>query len=309
MAEYGRRGVRGVALFVAIGMAALATPAASAHGQSRTSSEERRLVRPESDLVAREPHARSLPPPTPSGKSYVEVQRYRVPEARQGVAVDAEHFYAIANARIAKYSRETGEKVAEWSGSPDGPLIHLNSCVVIGGRLVCAHSNFPGVPMLSSVEIFDAETMDHLDSHSFGAYEGSLTWTQPHDGSWWAAFAHYSNYSGIPGQGSEWTSLVRFDDEWNRREEFAFPSALIDQFSPNSTSGGNWGADGDLYVSGHDAAEIYVLRLPPMGSVLEWIDTRPAPIEGQAWVFDPDDPETLWGIVRSSGEVVRAALQ
>ncbi len=241
-----------------------------------------------------------------------DMSRYAVippPRARQGVAVEAEYFYAIGNYHIARYRRDTSVKAGEWRGGSDGPIIHLNSCIAASGRLVCAHSNYPGVPMLSSVEVFDAETLQHLDSHSFGSYEGSLTWLIPHDGWWWGAFAHYGNASGVPDRGPEWTSLVRFDSEWNRKEEFAFPVALIDRFRPNSTSGGNWGADGNLYVTGHDAGEIYALRLPEMGSVLEWIDTRPAPIEGQAWVFDPTDPETIWGIVRSSGEVVEARLR
>lgn len=281
----------------------------AALGQRLTTPDERELVRPESDALPREPHGRRLGPPTPSGKRYVEVRRFRAPEARQGVTVDADHFYAIDNHRIAKYSRATGEKVGEWRGTPDGPLVHLNSCVVLDGRLVCSHSNYPGIPMLSSVEIFDAGTMEHIDSHSFGRHEGSLTWTLARGGEWWAAFAHYGNYGGIPGRGPEWTSLIRFDDEWNRREAFAFPASLIDRFSPHSTSGGNWGEDGNLYVTGHDAREIYVLRLPDMGSVLVWVDTRPAPMEGQAWGFEPGDPATVWGIVRGSGEVVVGRLE
>lgn len=287
----------------------LMAPSLAAEQQRLTSSEERALVRPESDALPREPYGRRLAPPEPSGQRYVELQRFPAAEARQGVAADADHFYAVSNYHIAKYSRDTGEKVAEWAGGPDGPLIHLNSCIVLDARLVCAHSNHPGIPMLSSVEIFDAATLEHVDSHSFGSYEGSLTWAIRRDGEWWVGFAHYANYSGIPGRGSEWTSLVRFDDEWNRKEEFAFPVTLIDRLSPNSTSGGNWGADGNLYVTGHDAEEIYVLRLPEMGSVLEWIDTRPAPMAGQAWVFEPDEPSIVWGIVRGRGEVVRAELR
>lgn len=52
-----------------------------------------------------------------------------------------------------------------------------------------------------------------------------------------------------------------------------------------------------------------LLRLPAMGSVLEWVDTIPAPIHGQAWVFDPSDPDTIWGIQRSTGDIVVGRLR
>ncbi len=287
-----------VVIFPSAAVAVYVPEAAAQAGNPATeaSAQERRHA----------PHGRVLPEPEPGGRRYEATRRYQAAEARQGVAVDEDHFYAIANYRIASYRRDTGARVAEWDGGAEGPLIHLNSCIVVEERLMCAHSNYPGVPMLSSIEYFDRATLEHVDSHSFGVYEGSLTWVIPHDGDWWAAFAHYGNSAGVPDRGSAWTSLVRFDEDWNRKEEFAFPVALIDRFSPYSTSGGNWGPDGLLYVSGHDAAEIYVLRLPTMGSVLEWIDTIPAPIEGQAWVFDSVEPETIWGIVRSTGEVVQA---
>lgn len=265
---------------------------------------QRDLVRPESDTLPRMPHGRRLAPPPLSGRGFEEIRRYTAPEARQGVAVDADHFYAVSNHRIAKYRRDTGEKVAEWDGGDDGPLIHLNSCLVHQGRLVCAHSNHPGIPMLSSVETWDAASLEHLDSYSLGAREGSLTWALPRGEDLWLAFAHYGNYSGVPQRGPEWSLLARFDGSWNRREAYAFPVALVEAMTPNSASGGNWGADGRLYVTGHDAREIYVLELPRMGSVLEWVATLPAPMEGQAWVFDPTDPDVVFGIIRATGEVV-----
>ena len=32
-------------------------------------------------------------------------------------------------------------------------------------------------------------------------------------------------------------------------------------------------------------------------------------MQGQAWVFDPIDPHTVWGIVRETGEVVAGTLR
>lgn len=273
------------------------------------SREDRELVRPASDALAREPWGRRLAPPPVSSRRFEEVRRYPAPEARQGVAADAEHFYAVGNRVIAKYDRATGERVRVWEGPADGAVIHLNSCIVLEGNLVCAHSNHPGIPMLSSVEVFDAETLEHTGSRSLGMEDGSLTWAIRHEGSWWLHFAHYGNYSGVPGRGPEWSRLVRYDDDWRSTGSWAYPVALVEAFTPNSSSGGNWGADGRLYVTGHDEAEVYVLRLPVMGSVLEWVETIPAPMHGQAWVFDPADPTRVLGIVRSTGEVVEGRLR
>lgn len=256
------------------------------------------------DPAPRAAHGRTLDAPAVSDRPFVEVRRYDAPEASQGVAVDSEFFYAVGNRRIAKYERETGAKVREWRGEADGPVIHLNSCVVIEASLICAHSNHPGVPMLSSIEIWNTATLEHTESISFGIYEGSLTWAIPQDGSWWLNFAHYGNESGTPGKGSEWTSLIQFDANWHRQAGYAYPVELIEQLTPNSLSGGNWSADGRLYVTGHDEAEIYVLELPAMGSVLRWVETIPAPMHGQAWVFDPKDDATVWGLVRSARQVV-----
>ena len=78
---------------------------------------------------------------------FEEVRRFRTQEATQGIAVDEGYFYAIANRRIGKYDKRTGERVGTWEGTPDGPIVHLDSGVVLDGLLYCAHSNYPGVPM------------------------------------------------------------------------------------------------------------------------------------------------------------------
>jgi hypothetical protein len=64
---------------------------------------------------------------------------------------------------------------------------------------------------------------------------------------------------------------------------------VLDRFAPRSASGGVWGQDGLLYVSGHDRPEVYVLRLPKSRDVLEHVATIASPIEGQAIALDPAD--------------------
>ena len=90
----------------------------------------------------------------------VEVARFPAPEAIQGVTAGGHFVYAIDNSAIGKYDPATGKRVARWKGDPRR-FKHLNSCVLVERNLVCAGSNYPDVPMASSVETFDAETLRH----------------------------------------------------------------------------------------------------------------------------------------------------
>jgi hypothetical protein len=235
------------------------------------------------------------------------VRRMPALEARQGVAVDARYVYAIDNSVIGKYDKKTGAKVAEWKGDP-GRFPHLNSCAVLGRELVCASSNYPAVPMASSVEIFDPVRMVHLRSVSLGPQVGSLTWLDRKDGAWWATFANYGDRGGEPGRDTRWTTLVKFDDQWRRMESWLFPPAVIARMTPRSSSGGAWGEDGLLYATGHDEPELYVLRLPEGGATLEHVATIAIQAEGQAIAFDRSDRRMLYGISRTKREVLAMRL-
>lgn len=237
-------------------------------------------------------------------RQHVEVRRYAAPEARQAVAVDAEHFYAITNHAIGKYRRADGTRVAAWECEEGKPLTHLNAGTVIGDRLYCAHSNYPGVPATGSIEIFDPTTLRHVGSQSFGHGYGSLTWFDRRDGAWYVCFAFYGNRAKEPGRDPSWTQLVKFDDQWRRQGAWVFPSDLVAKFKDYSCSGGAFGADGRLYVTGHDNPELYVLEIPPAASVLEWVDTISIPAEGQAFAWDPADRWVLWSVLKRSREVI-----
>lgn len=235
------------------------------------------------------------------------LRRWKAPEATQGVAVDARHFYAVSNSKIAKYDKQTGAKVAEWAGER-ARFPHINSCEVIGRELVCASSNYPETPQTSSVEFFDPVRMAHLRTVSLGQQIGSLTWVDRNDGAWWATFANYDSRGGELGRGHKHTQLVKFDDQWRRLEGWSFPDTVTARFQPMSSSGGGWGPDGRLYVTGHDHPELYVLELPKGGSKLDHIATIEAGIEGQAIAFDRSQPGVLFGISRPNREVVSMRL-
>ena len=243
-----------------------------------------------------------------SGRHFEEILAFSAEEAHQGVAVDEHFVYAIGSRSIGKYDKITGKAVAQWEGPKGGPIIHLDSGMVREGRLYCAHSNYPGIPMTSSVEIWDTDTLELVGSHSFGIAWGSLTWLDWHDGHWWAVFANYDKLSPPLNTHKGWTTLVRFDEHWNFRQAWVFPEKVVDWFDHMSNSGGSWGPDGNLYITGHDKGEAAVMSLPKAGSILELIELLPLPIEGQGIAWDRSEPGVIYGIRRKSKTVVALRL-
>ena len=248
-------------------------------------------------------------PPLPIRDAWSVTRRYPAPEARQAVAVDATHFYVIDNRRIGKYEKSSGTKVGAWQGPEGGPFIHLNSGVVIDGRLYCAHSNYPGVPMVSSIEVWDTGTLRHVQSIPVGTGRGSATWIDRRDNAWWVMFAHYRAPNGEPGKGPEYSVLVRYDTEWRETGTWAFPKAVVARWDGMSSSGGVWTRDGRLITTGHHAPELHVLRLPTAGATLLLEGIVPVESEGQGIALDPSDPTRLWSIQRRTGEVLVSTMR
>jgi len=235
---------------------------------------------------------------------FAEVARFSAPEARQGIAVDGTCFYAIDSRKVAKYDKKTGNLIKKWQERENGPIIHLDSGVIVEGQLICAHSNYPGLPMTSSVEIWDAETMKHIGNHSFGIHWGSCTWVDRHAGYWWAAFAHYNKFSDQNYTTNGYSTLVKFDNNWQMLEAWIYPQHLIERFDGMSNSGGSWGSDGRLYLTGHDRGELYVMSLPKAGSILILEEIVPIGNRGQGIAWDRSQKNILFTIRREETEVV-----
>jgi len=225
------------------------------------------------------------------------------------LTLPADYFYAIVNYIIGKYDRKTGDLIRRWKSDRGGPIRHINSCFAEKGRLYCANSNHPQLPMASSIEIFDTQTMMHVESKSLGVMdEGSLVWFDHYKDGWIAGFAQYDDETGLPFKDHTYASVVTFDEQWRRTGGYAMPPKILEKMAPQAASGGAVGNDGRLYVMGHDLPEMYALEFPTMGPVLIHVATIAVPAEGQAFAFDQQDARRVWAISRPRQHVVSFRL-
>ncbi|MDO4948636.1 MAG: hypothetical protein Q4E55_00475 [Bacteroidales bacterium] len=242
-------------------------------------------------------------------QDYHIVETFSCPNATQGVAVDGEGFYAISNQSISKYTLK-GDSVTTWS-EPNPELIkHFDGGIVVDGLLYCSHSNYPEVPMASSIEVFDPRTMRHVRTISLGIDSGSCTWMVRGVDCWYVCFAHYDrsghNAGGEVLKDASWTQIVQFDNEWHRLQGWILPKELLDKLHPHSLSGGLF-VDGKFYCTGHDAQKLFVLEFPPYGMRLQLTGTIGIPFHGQGIALDSKG--FLWGIDRTKKQVCKAVKQ
>ena len=224
---------------------------------------------------------------------------YEAPDADQGVAVDSAYFYAVDNSAIAKHDISTGRQLERWDGTASGLIKHMNSCVIIAARLWCANSNYPQAPMGSSIEVFDPQTLNHVESHSLGMLdEGSITWFDRYRGGFITGFAHYSGNGGVGFKDHRYSSVVTYDSEWRRTGGWLFPPGVVERMAPDAASGGAIGPDGWLYLLGHDRPEMYVVGRPAMGPIMIHIATIDLEAEGQAFSWAQGGSRSVYTIDR-----------
>jgi hypothetical protein len=247
--------------------------------------------------------AQESEPPTMTSEV---IDSFVAPEVNQAVGVDEAHIYAIDNTTIAKYTKDTHDLVEMVDYEEEG-AIHFDSAAVLDGKIYVSHSNYPVWPMTSSLEIFDANTLEHLETHSFGIQIGSFTWLdRDAEGVWWGGFANYNRvFDKSPiAYGNKYnTQVVRFTPDWQIDQAFVIPDVVVEKFEDMSNSGGSWGPDGNLYLSGHDPAEAYVMQVPEIGSTLKWVGTVPLAIAGQGIAWDRSQPDVIYGFVRDTNTI------
>jgi len=243
------------------------------------------------------------------------VRTYKTFDARQAVAVGKDYFYALDSFKLTKHNKLDGKAVVQWDGEEYGKVIfHLDSGMLLNGKLYASHSNYGISPMTSSVEVWDANTLKHIESHSFGIYRGSFTWLDRYNGSWWGAFANYDKIQdgSIESYGKTVnTKLVKMDGNFNIMQSWILPNKLLDRMSPMSNSGGSWGPDGYLYLTAHDYGEIYVMKIPDAGSIMHHVATVNIEnaLEGQGIAWDrTENGRILWGIRKETREVYKMSV-
>ncbi len=234
---------------------------------------------------------------------------YSLPMVKQGVAVNDQFFYVINNSEIVTYTKDEGKLVNRWKDTTR-TIKHLNSGIILNNKLYCTNSNYPEDPMVSSIEVFDPQTLQHIANISFGIYIGSATWVDFYKDHWYVAFAHYTGKGSSENKNNHWTQLVKFTKDWQRVEGWIFPEELINKFDTRSNSGGFITNEGVIYVTGHDNKELYELYFPKMSYTLEWKQTYPIPFEGQGIALDKTEKDfTIFGIIRSENKVVKSVIK
>jgi len=224
-------------------------------------------------------------------------------KASQGVAVDGTYFYAISNTKITKHDKETGAQITAWEANPKHAaqthFKHMNSGTVIDGKLYAAHSRFPIAPNENTFEIFDVdgENLKHETTIPMPGDHGSLTWIDRKNDSWWVCYAVY----GKPENRKTKLVKYRFENgKFIEQQTWLFPQETVAKWGTMSCSGGSWGPNGKLYITGHDNAEVHVLEIDSTSTLLH-LRTQPVPgIFGQAIAWDRSaETPTLWGIVKN----------
>lgn len=213
--------------------------------------------------------------------------------ATQAAAADETRIFAVSNTRVAVHDRATGKLLATSTGDAQ----HLNSAFLRGGKVYCAHSNYPKTPETSEIRVYDPDTNKLTVFHEFEDPPGSLVWNV-HDGKhWWCCFAHY-------GAANAKTVLVRYADGFKEEKRWSFPKAVVDDWDKMSASGGVW--DGDtLLVAHHHFKVLYRLRVPKAGTELEFVEALTSPFPGQGIAADPKTGG-LVGINRDAKKVIFA---
>lgn len=221
----------------------------------------------------------------------------------QGVAVDGTYIYGINNTSIVICNKETGKLMSTWEADKNKDAYkhfkHLNSATVIDGKLYGAHSRFPEDKNDNTVEIWaiNGDQLAHEKTIHMPRDYGSITWIDKRtDNSWWVCYAVYGKDQ------NKNTKLVKYQFDKNQFTElktWAFPEEARATWGNMSCSGGSWGPDGHLYVTGHDEAHVYVLSFKSDDKLTYLRTESDVGFYGQAIAWDRfSDRPLLWGIVR-----------
>lgn len=194
----------------------------------------------------------------------------------QGVINHKDYIYVVSSKSICQHDKKTGQLIKKVKTN----LSHMNGGIIKDNKLYLTHNprplNNPNALYLNSIEVFDLN-LKHLDSINLSHLynEGSLTWIDYYDNSWWGALAHYGKQVGK-------TRLVKFKDNWQIGMSWRYPTNVLNQFKPYSNSGGQFDKEtGLLFLTGHDKEEVYIVKVNYKSLRLIPVETMEVPIGGQ----------------------------
>ena len=232
------------------------------------------------------------------GQNKVAAQMEGVPN--QGVAVDKDYYYCIFNTKVTKRSKKDGKLIAEWKADKSESykhFSHMNSGIVIDGKLYCTHSNKSTGK--NTMEIWDVsgKNLKHIKTLRLKATiksHGYITWAdKKSDGSWWVCYAVYGKKTNSN------TLLLKCelkDGDFAEKKRWKFPAEVVKHWGRWSCSGGSWGPDGLLYTTSHDGYFSLVLKIDE-GKLKYLRKEEKMGFYGQGICWDrTEKKQLLWGI-------------
>lgn len=206
-----------------------------------------------------------------SAKEYTNI-----PDAHKGIAAGRDFFYVINTNSISKHSTKTGELIKRVDFSNHPRIKNMNGAVVVRNNLYVTNSPATVKHRQNTIEVFNRDLV-YLYHINVTGNTGALTWIDYHNGKWWGCFAHYDDmvrYTVLvefyhPNPDLEYEDTIHSKDlvNWHVKDRWFFPHKVNEHFLPYSCTGGSFGPDGKLYVTGH-RNEIYVLDFHPKAEIM-----------------------------------------
>lgn len=186
--------------------------------------------------------------------------KFDAPEAHQAVAYHADKLYVLGTKKIAVYKTD-GTKIRETNTK----LGHLRSITVYQNKLFLTNS-----PELENhIVIFDLD-LNYLQTIKT-SLPGDLMWIDNYKGDWYGMIGYY-------GEEQHQTRLVLLSRNWEIEKTWQLPKLVLKRMYPGTSGGGRFLPNGNLYLTGEEKGDIFLLAF--IFDRLELIQIKRYPITG-----------------------------
>jgi outer membrane protein assembly factor BamB len=247
-----------------------------------------------------------------SFSSFELVNTYtNVNDAQKAVAVGSDNFFAINDTSISKHDIRTGELIKQIDLSQHPRIKNLNGGVVVRNNLYVTNSPITDKHRQNTIEVFNKDLV-YLYHINVTGNTGNLTWIDYYDGKWWGCFAHLDDmvkYTVLvefyhPNPDLDYEGTIHNKDlvQWSVKDRWFFPHKVNENFKPYSCFGGSFGPDGNLYVTGKDKKELYVLNFYSESPIMSINHVKEVMINGGGISWDRQR-NLLFGINKRNNSV------